>query len=189
MKKHCEALIVGGSAGSLDVLLKTLPKLHAVLSFPIILVLHRKPGQDSLLTDLLKTKTKLQVKEAEEKEKILPSTIYIAPPNYHLLIEKDRTFSLDASEKVNFSRPAIDVTLESAADVYAENLVALLLSGSNNDGTAGLKTVKEYGGTITIQNPESATASFMPENAIKNTEPDAILEVEEMSKYINHLSE
>ncbi|UOE42021.1 chemotaxis protein CheB [Chryseobacterium suipulveris] len=189
MKKNCEALIIGGSAGSLDVLLKTLPKLHSVLSFPIILVLHRKPGQDSLLTELLKSRTKLQVKEAEEKEKILPSTIYIAPPNYHLLIEKDRTFSLDASEKVNFSRPAIDVTLENAADVYGENLVALLLSGSNTDGTVGLKTVKEHGGTILVQHPESATSPFMPENAARNSEPDAILQIEEMPNYINQLSE
>lgn len=101
--KACEALVIGGSAGSLDVLLKVLPELNPELSFPIIIVMHRKPGKDSILTDLLSAKTQLPVKEIEEKETIRPTTVYIAPPNYHVLIENNRTFSLDASEKVNFS--------------------------------------------------------------------------------------
>lgn len=189
MENPCEAFVIGGSAGSLDVLLKILPELQPALSFPIILVLHRKPGKDNLLANLLQSRTKLHVKEAEEKEKILASTVYIAPPNYHLLIEKDRTFSLDASEKVNFSRPSIDVTFEMASEVYGENLACLLLSGSNNDGTFGLQTTKNKGGKTAVQNPESAISSPMPENAIKNAEIDRILEIEEIPDYINQLSE
>lgn len=185
---HCEALVIGGSAGSLEVLMKVLPGIDPLLSFPVIIVLHRKAGKDSILTDILAAKTQLRVKELEEKEKILPATLYIAPPNYHLLIENDRTFSLDASEKVNFSRPSIDVTFESAAEVYKENLVGLLLSGANSDGTAGLKKVKENGGTALIQKPSSAVVSYMPEYALEHAAIDAVLEPAEMAQYINKLA-
>ena len=129
----------------------------------------------------------MMVKEVEEKEEMLPATIYIAPPNYHLLIENDHTFSLDASEKVNFSRPSIDVTFESAAEVFKENIVCLLLSGANSDGSAGLKIVKEFGGAALVQDPDSAVVSFMPESAIANVEVDAVLKSSEMSEYINNL--
>lgn len=185
--KDCKALVIGGSAGSLDVLLKVLPDLNPLLQFPIIIVLHRKPGKESLLTDLLSSKTKLSVKEIEEKEEISPATIYIAPPNYHLLLEKNKTFSLDASEKVNFSRPSIDVTFESASEAYHENLVCLLLSGANSDGTLGLQKVKNKGGTAVIQNPASAIVPFMPEYAMEHVAIDAVLDTEEMATYINKL--
>lgn len=183
----CDALIIGGSAGSLDVLIQVLPDLNPALPFPIVIVLHRKSGKESLLTDLLSTKTKLTVKDLEEKEKMMGSTIYIAPPNYHLLIENDQTFSLDASEKVNFSRPSIDVTFESAAQVFEENLVCLLLSGANSDGTVGLQKVKNYGGRAIIQNPGSAIVPFMPEYAQEHVAIDAILDPKEMANYINQL--
>ncbi len=184
---NCDLLIIGGSAGSLEVLLKVLPHLKTDLSFAIVLVLHRKPGMDSLLTNLLSSKTKIPVKELEEKEKIQNSKIYIVPPNYHLLIEKDKTFSLDASEKVNYSRPSIDVSFEAASEVYKENLVAILLSGSNSDGTKGLKKIKENGGITVIQNPESATVSYMPENARQHVEIDYNLKIEEIADFINDL--
>lgn len=185
--KHCEALLIGGSAGSLEVILKLLPGLNPALRFPIILVLHRKPGKDDILTNLLAAKTEMKVKEIEEKEVMLPATLYIAPPNYHLLIENDHSFSLDASEKVNFSRPSIDVTFESAAEVFKENLVCLLLSGANSDGTAGLKIVKEFGGMALVQDPATAVVSFMPEAALANVDVDAVLKSNEMSEYINNL--
>ena len=185
--KHCEALLIGGSAGSLEVILKLLPGLNPALRFPIILVLHRKPGKDDILTNLLAAKTEMKVKEVEEKEVMLPATLYIAPPNYHLLIENDHTFSLDASEKVNFSRPSIDVTFESAAEVFKENLVCLLLSGANSDGTAGLKIVKEFGGMALVQDPATAVVGFMPEAALANVDVDVVLKSNEMSEYINNL--
>lgn len=180
-------MVIGGSAGSLEVLLKVLPELLQP-TFPIIIVLHRKPGKDSLLTDLLTSKTSLCVKEVEEKEPIAPATIYIVPSDYHLLIENDRTFALDASEKVNFSRPSIDVTFESAAEVYEESLVALLLSGSNSDGTAGLRAVKENGGMAIVQNPATAIASYMPQYAEQHVETDEILNPEDMANFINQLA-
>ncbi len=183
----CKALVIGGSAGSLEVLLKVLPNLRTDLSFPIIIVVHRKQGTDFLLADLLSSKTTLKVKEIEEKEEICAKTIYIAPSDYHLLIEKDFSFSLDYSEKVNFSRPSIDVTFQSAAEVYTTKLACLLLSGSNADGVNGLKTVKAYGGLALAQDPATASIGYMPEQAILRVKIDQVLKVEDMADYINSL--
>lgn len=187
MKKF-EALIIGGSAGSLDVLLKVVPNLRADLSFPVVIVLHRKPGADQLLPDLLSAKTPLRVKELEEKELMIKGTIYIAPSDYHILIENDHTFSIDHSEKVNYSRPSIDVTFQSAADAFREHAVCILLSGTNADGVEGLKRVKRFGGKAIIQNPDTAIAPYMPEQARLHVSIDEILEPEDMAVFINQLS-
>lgn len=186
--KKCEALIIGGSAGSLEVLLKTLPALRTDLSFPIVIVIHRKHGTDSLLPDLLSSRTKLRVKEVEEKEPLLAGTIYIAPSDYHLLIEQDHSFSLDYSEKINFSRPAIDATYQTAAEVYGGRLAGILLSGSNSDGVNGLKTIKAWGGLAAVQDPETAQVSYMPQQALLNVKIDHILNAETMGEFINSLS-
>lgn len=184
----CDALIIGGSAGSLDVLLRVLPALSPTLSFPIIIVIHRKHGADSLLPELLSGRTQLIVKEVEEKETATAGSIYVAPSDYHTLIEQDHSFSLDYSEKVNYSRPAIDVTFQTAAEVYGEKLVCLLLSGSNADGVNGLKTVKSYGGKVLIQDPSTAQVAYMPEQASKNVKIDHTLRIEDMAEFINLLS-
>lgn len=186
--KGCEALIIGGSAGSLEVLLKILPTIDADIMFPIIIVVHRKQGTDSLLPGLLSTRTVLQVKEADEKEKLSAGLIYIAPSDYHLLIERDGTFSLDYSEKINYSRPSIDVTFQTAAEVYKDKLACLLLSGSNSDGVNGLKSVKDWGGTVLIQDPKTAQVSYMPAQAQLNVDIDEVLRIEDMGEFINLLS-
>lgn len=188
MMERCEALVIGGSAGSLEVLLKILPGLDPALRFPIIIVLHRMSGRDSILTDLLAAKTKLQVKEVDEKEKMQPATIYLAPPNYHLLIENDHTFSLDASEKVNFSRPSLDVSFQSASEAFGRNVAGLLLSGANSDGSAGLKAIAKMGGKVLVQEPGTAVVSYMPAHALEQIEADAILTPDEMPGYINSLT-
>ncbi|SFH13118.1 chemotaxis protein CheB [Pedobacter insulae] len=187
--KECKALIIAGSAGSLEVLLKVLPDLRTDMSFPIIIVVHRKQGADFLLADLLSARTKLKVKEVEEKEEIMPKTIYIAPSDYHLLIEKEHTFSLDYSEKVNYSRPSIDVTFQSAAEVYTNKLACLLLSGSNADGVNGLETVTHYKGVALAQDPSTASVSYMPEQAILKVKIAHILKPEDMASYINSLNQ
>lgn len=189
MMETCEAFIIGGSAGSLDVLLKVLPALSAALSFPIIIVLHRKPGKDKLLTDLFSSRARVEVKDIEEKDEILPGTIFLAPSDYHLLIEENKTFSLDASDKINYSRPSIDVTFESASLVYKEKLFCLLLSGSNADGTDGLLEVKSRGGKVLIQDPLTATSSYMPEHARQNLVVDYTLKPEEIAAFLNNLSQ
>lgn len=185
--EKCKAFIIAGSAGSLDVLLKVLPTIKPDISFPIIIVVHRKHGSDSLLPALLSTKTTLKVKEVDEKEKILAGTIYIAPSDYHLLIEQNETFSLDYSEKINYSRPAIDVTFQTAAEVYRTHLVCLLLSGSNADGVNGLNSVKAWGGVAAIQDPATAQVAYMPEQARLNVQIDYELNIEAMGEFINLL--
>lgn len=180
-------LMIGGSAGSLDVLLEIFPKLKLALTFPIVVVLHRKNTADRTLTDLLLSRTAIPVKEIEDKESIQNAMVYVAPPDYHVLIEKNKLFSLDYSEKVNFSRPSIDVCFESASDVYGSGLICIVLSGANNDGTEGAKLVEKRGGVVIAQKPETAIVPFMPEFVIKDAAPSYILNPREMIEFINAL--
>jgi two-component system chemotaxis response regulator CheB len=185
VKRDFKIIVIGGSAGSLTVLFEVFPALLPNLQSTIILVLHRKNSADSILSDLLATKTKIPTKEIEDKDPILPGNIYLAPADYHLLIEKNYTFSLDDSEKINFSRPSLDVTFESAADIFGPSLIGILLSGANEDGTAGLMAVKQSGGFTVAQKPESAQMPFMPQHAIAHTEIDQILDIKEITNFIN----
>ena len=187
--RNCEALIIGGSAGILEVLLKVLPDLDTDLAFPVLIVIHRKNGADSLLPELLSGRTRLTVKEAEEKELLLPGVIYIAPSDYHVLVEMDHTLSLDYSEKINYSRPAIDASFQTAAEVYQDRLACILLSGSNADGVDGLKYVKQWGGMVVIQNPDNAQVAYMPNQAKSQVKIDHILNAEDMAEFINLLSQ
>lgn len=188
IKKPCRLLIIGGSAGSLEVLIQLLPQIRADISFALLIVMHRGTESDLILQSILSSKTSLTVKEAEEKEIIHPRTIYLAPADYHLLIEKDHTFSLDFSEKVNFTRPSIDVTFSIAAEAYGEELACLLLSGGNVDGTEGLILTQKAGGTTAVQDPATANVAFMPQYALSKMQPDYVLPVYEMAAFINNLS-
>ncbi|TCN59826.1 chemotaxis protein CheB [Flavobacterium circumlabens] len=180
----CKVVIVGGSAGSLNALMQILPELYVLNAFALVIVLHRRGTDDMTLEELIKIKTEVPVKIIEDKEPLVPGFLYVAPSNYHLLFEKGETMSLDTSEKVNYSRPSIDVSFESAAEIYGDSLVAILLSGSNADGTEGLKTIQNAGGIIIVQDPQSADMPFMPNNAIRHTTPDFILNTDEILKFI-----
>lgn len=181
-----ELLIIGGSAGSLEVLIQLLPALRKDLQLSIVIIVHRKIGE-SLLVELLGDKTSWPVKEAEEKEELQKQCIYIAPADYHLLIEKERSFSLDYSEKVHHSRPSIDVSFETAAEAYGNTAIALLLSGANADGAEGMQHFKSAGGVLIVQNPEDASVAYMPQQAIDNNKVDYIATVKEMIQIINRL--
>ena len=180
----CRVVLIGGSAGSLEVLLTILPELKPKIRSAIIIVLHRKSSSESSLTDLLSARTPLTVKEVEEKEPIQPSTIYLAPSDYHLLIEKDCTFSLDYSEKIHYSRPSIDVTFDTAAEALGNSSAAILLSGANQDGVEGLRAIKEAGGTVVVQNPNTAEVPYMPRYAIDHVPDDLVLSPSEMAGFI-----
>ena len=188
LNKSFRAIVIGGSAGGLDVVLKLLSALEPTLSVTIIIVLHRKSTVDSTLEELLASRTRIAVKEVEDKDAIRTGTIYLAPANYHLLIEQDLTFSLDDSEKVNYSRPSIDVTFESAADIYGDSLVGILLSGANADGTNGLLAVKKAGGITVAQEPAGAQSAFMPQQAISNVPIDFVLDIPELITFVNSLN-
>ena len=178
LNNHFKVILIGGSAGSLDVLMKVLPRLPEKINFALVLVLHRKGGGDTILEELIALKTTIPVITVDDKTPMQPGFIYIAPSDYHLLFEKNRLLALDASEKINFSRPSIDVSFESAAESYAHDVIAILLSGANADGTNGLQAVKEHGGLIAVQNPETAEMDYMPRYAIQNLAPDYILEID-----------
>lgn len=177
----------GGSAGSLDVLLQLLPNWSLPYPAALIIILHRKNDYDSSLTELLGAKSAWPVKEAEDKETITAGMVYIAPSDYHLFIEADHTFSLDYSEKINYSRPSIDATFETAATAYKERLACILLSGANADGTDGLKTVGAAGGKIIIQDVQSAGVPFMPAHALEHINPDAVLAPGRMLPFLQQL--
>lgn len=182
-----QLIVIGGSAGSLEVVLKLVPALPARLSAAIVIVTHRKASSEDILVELLQAKSGWPVKEAEEKEPIRPNTIYIAPSDYHLLLEKDHTFSLDVSEKVNYSRPSIDATFESAAEVYGPALLAILLSGANADGVEGMKRVKALGGRCAVQDPATADVDYMPRQAMEQVAIDAIVPATGFAGYIKGL--
>jgi two-component system chemotaxis response regulator CheB len=186
-KTPIKLVIFGGSAGSLDALLKILPGLDAQLPLAIVIIMHRKSGEDMTLEELIAVKTSLQVNETEDKTPLLPGHIYIAPAGYHLLFEKNGLLSLDASEKINYSRPSIDVSFESAADAFGPEMAAILLSGANADGTEGLKAIKNAGGIIAIQQPESAEMPFMPQHALSNIPSVDIFKLDEIRDFIMSL--
>jgi two-component system, chemotaxis family, protein-glutamate methylesterase/glutaminase len=184
LKDNFRVVLVGGSAGSLEVITRMLGELSNT-HLAMVLIVHRKGSIHSSLADILNLKAAVIVKEAEEKEFINPGYVYIAPADYHLLIERDGSFSLDYSEKINFSRPSIDVTFECAADVYGSRAIGILLSGGNADGVAGLKSIKRAGGTCIVQDPDSALVSYLPRYAITELLPDMTLDSREMADYLN----
>jgi len=172
-------LVIGGSAGSLSVVMQILPYLNNEWDMSVVIIFHRK-NDDGNLLDILTHRTGFEVKEAEDKEKIRPRVIYLAPADYHLLIEKDGSFSLDYSEKVHYCRPSIDVTFESAADVFGKSLVGLLLSGANADGVEGLKEIKKHGGLVAVQSPASAEVAYMPGSALEALAVDYVLDANDV---------
>src|SRR5690606_14924914 len=124
-------------------------------------------------------------KEAEDKEKIKPGTIYVAPADYHLFLESDHSFSLDISEKVNFSRPCIDLTFSTGSDAYKEKAVGILLSGANSDGVRGFESIKKRGGYTIVQDPATAQVSYMPAQAIVKKVVDLVATPSEIALAIN----
>jgi len=181
-----DLIAIGGSAGSLQVILEILPQLNSDLETAIVIVFHRKiTPNPEILIDLLNTRSPLVVKEAEDKEKIKPGTIYIAPADYHLFLEKDHSFSLDISEKINFSRPSIDLTFTTASDVYKKLMIGILLSGANSDGVYGLETIRKQGGFCIAQDPATSQVSYMPAQAIARKTVDFIATPSEIASIIN----
>jgi two-component system chemotaxis response regulator CheB len=132
--RNKKAIVAGASAGGITAITSLLKYLPAGYELPMIIVLHQSPHSGSFWINNLNDRCQLQVKEAEEKEIIQKGNVYLAPPNYHLLIEKNRTFSLSVEEKVNFSRPSIDVLFETAADAFKDTLIGILLTGASRDG-------------------------------------------------------
>ncbi len=184
-----EAIVIGTSSGGINAIKLITSALPEKFSIPLIIVLHIGKYSDSGWINLLNEKCKLTIKEADEKEEIKPGNIYIAAPNYHLLIEKDKTFSFTIDERVNFARPSIDVTFECAAEAYKDKLIGIILTGSNNDGTAGMKEIKKNGGLVIAQDPATAESSYMPAAVISGVETDHVLPLNDIVNLLIKLSE
>lgn len=183
-----EAIVIGGSAGALEAVETVLASLAADFPLPLALVLHIPPTKPSHLVDVLRAHCALAVKEAEDKEPLAAATLYVAPPNYHLLIERGRWFSLSVDEPVFFSRPSIDVLFESAADAYGPRLIGIVLSGANSDGASGLEAVHRAGGLTLVQQPETAIATAMPEAALRSTPSARSLTLPQISELLRGIS-
>lgn len=181
------AVVIGTSFGGMEAIKTLLCGITADFHIPVICVLHIGNNNINTYISILNNKTVFTVKEAEEKEIIQPKTVYFAPPNYHLQVEKDLTLSLSTDKKVNYSRPSIDVLFETAAWTYKNELLGVLLTGSNSDGAEGLQTIKKFGGITIVENPETAMANLMPETAIKKCQPNYILDLELISKKLMEL--
>lgn len=162
-----QAVVIGGSAGGVDALAVLLPALPAELQVPVIVVLHLPREKPSLLVEIFARQCALQVSEACDKAPVEPGTVYFAPADYHLLIDEGPSFALSVDEPVHFSRPSIDVLFESAADVYGERLLAVVLTGASQDGAAGLAAVHRAGGITAVQRPAEAPSPYMPESALR----------------------
>ena len=182
-----EAITIGTSAGGMAALRTILADLPNDFSVPIAIVQHLADQTESYLCEYLDQECRLIVKEAEDKEPLLPGHAYLAVPGYHLLIEPDKTFSLSVDEKVQHCRPAIDPLFESASDTFGAALIGVVLTGANADGAAGLKTIKDRGGITIVQHPDTAEARYMPQAAILGSPIDYILELEQISGLLMHL--
>jgi len=175
---------MGASAGGLEALNAILPGLSPRLEPPVIIVQHMRADADDFMVQYFDKRCRLRVKEAEDKMPIEGGTIYFAPPNYHLLVEEDRCFALSTAERVQYSRPAIDVLFETAADAFGRHLVGIILTGANSDGTKGLCRIRQTGGLTIAQSPQTAKVAVMPWSAIKDG-VDKVLDLDEISFFIN----
>lgn len=187
VQRKFDAIVIGVSAGGLAALELILPQLDALFPIPIYIVQHISPDSDNYMALHFDRRCRMDVKEAEDKEVPRPATVYFAPPNYHLMIEYDRTLSLSIEPRVNFSRPSVDVLFETAAEAYTDKLLGIILTGANNDGAVGLAKVKRFGGYAIVQSPDTAEADAMPSAAIDATEVDQVLPLDEIGSFIKSL--
>jgi two-component system, chemotaxis family, protein-glutamate methylesterase/glutaminase len=179
-----ELICIGASWGGLQAVSRVLSDIPADLEQPIVIAQHRHPNSvDSALPDLLALQIPRRVTDIDDKARIEPRTVYVAPPDYHVLVEPG-SFALSLEDRVQFARPSIDVLFESAAEAYRERLIGVILTGANADGAAGLRQVKERGGVAVVQDPAQALRRTMPDAAMAATVADAVLPVEEIGKFL-----
>lgn len=166
LHKMYEAIVLGTSAGGFRALSTLLSDIPAAYSIPIVLVQHRSKSSRDLFEEVLQSKCRIKIKQVEEKEVITGKHVYVAPPDYHLLIESNKTLSLSSDAPVRFSRPSIDVLFESAAIAYGDKLIGIILTGANDDGAIGMTAIAKRGGLTIAQNPQEAEYPFMVQASI-----------------------
>lgn len=188
MMRSVKAIVIGVSAGGLEALRTILPALQPDFPVPVVVVQHMAPRGDSKIPEILDNMTELTVKEAEDKEPLTTGVVYMAPPDYHVLMEPDLSLSLSKEDRVNFSRPAVDVLFESAADACGRDLIGVVLTGANHDGARGLARIKDVGGLTVIQDPSTAHSTAMPLAAMARVQADYILPLADIASFLNHVT-
>jgi two-component system chemotaxis response regulator CheB len=188
LQGRIEAIVIGASAGGVEALSAILPTLPARFRPTILIVLHLPRERPSLLVEIYEKRCPLPVREAEDKEPIEPGTVYFAPPDYHMLVEKNRQIALSTDEPVHFSRPSVDVLFESAADTYGERLLGVILTGANEDGATGLHAIHKAGGVTVVQQPDSAKVPLMVVSALQRNPADFVLSLPEIAALLRGLA-
>lgn len=178
-----EIVVIGTSWGGLSAVSAVVEGLPSTFALPLVVVQHRSPDAPGLLAELLQAKTRLRVVEVEDKQPLLPGHVFIAPPNYHLLIDRG-VFSLTTDAPVRYSRPSIDVTFSSAADAYGRRTIGVVLTGANEDGSLGLKRIADRGGYAIVQDPATAESPIMPQAAIRAVATARVLPLERMAGHL-----
>lgn len=173
--REVDAIAIGASAGGIDALFFLLEGLPAGGRAPVVAILHLPPDRDSQLAEIFRARLAMPVREAQAHEPLQPGTLYFAPPGYHLLVEPDRSFSLSCEPPVLYSRPSIDVLLQSCAEAYGERLAAIVLTGANEDGARGLAAAARAGALTVVQDPAEAAYDIMPAAALRIAQPDMVL--------------
>jgi len=187
--RQYKAVVIGVSTGGVTALKRILGALPADFPVPVLIVTHIKPDSDDSLAALLNTLCDIRVKEADEQERMAPGTVYLAPANYHLLVERSGTLALSIDPPVNFARPSVDVLFESAADACGPELIGIILTGAGNDGSIGLLNIKKCGGVAIVQDPADAEMSSMPESALRLLNADHIVPLIEIPGLLMRLVE
>jgi len=182
--RRYDAMVLGGSMGGFEAMQRIVARLPSDLDLAILVALHRGSTSHDPLARLLAGHCPLDVKEADEKECIRSGVLYLAPANYHLLVELDHSLSLSVDPRVNFARPSIDLLFETAADAYRQSLIGVLLTGANSDGTDGLRHIKARGGLTIAQDPADAQASTMPRSAIQAGVVDRVLALDQIARLV-----
>jgi two-component system chemotaxis response regulator CheB len=188
LRNRIDAVVVGASAGGVEALIEILPTLPAGFRPALLIVLHLPRERPSLLVEIYANRCALPVREADDKEPIEPGTVYFAPPDYHMLVERSRQIALSTDEPENYSRPSIDVLFESAADVYADRLLGIILTGANEDGAAGLLAVHRAGGVTVVQEPDSAKVPVMVVSALQRNPADFVLPLPGIAELLKGLA-
>jgi two-component system chemotaxis response regulator CheB len=189
MRPPPELVAIGTSLGGLTALLEVLRTLPATLSVPIVVVQHRGPTAERTLVDMLATGTQMPVVEADDKVEMESGTVYVAPADYHLLVEDGGFLALSTEAPVRSARPSIDVLFETAADAYENRVVGVLLTGASADGAAGLARIKQRGGCVIVQDRATAECSIMPAAGIAATAVDYILPLNRIGAHVANLVE
>jgi two-component system chemotaxis response regulator CheB len=184
VNRRFDLVVIGGSAGAIEVLGKLLGGLSTRFAPAVAVVIHLPPEGPNVLHEILAHPGSPPMKPAEDKEPISPGTIYFAPPDYHLLVEAGGTFALSRDERVHFSRPAVDVLFESAAEAYGARLMGIVLSGANADGARGLRAVADAGGLAAVQALQSAEMMAMPAAALQAVPESLVLQVADLAELL-----